>query len=215
MNSNKHTYILLGIWLLVSLLITGITFGYINRTEVIMDWGDYVKVSLVIWLLLSAIVWIINTVFIYYFNCVPLEDTLTANAVEPSIQYYYNTYMNGYCRVEKISIDSDGNISSEFSFVNKKGEFISDDWYAAATDFFECGVAIIFDGKMFNFINTEGKVICGSWFYGIEPFNDEGIAKIYWSDNSVNFVNTKGEYLWENWRPEIILDNTQNSEAEN
>lgn len=189
----------------LGLLYSFLTSGYFTDPSS-FSWASFIKVGLIAWLIITVLGYIL------YIITYPrtTEESTQPIVQEPTVQFYYHPYSNGFCRVEKITFYPDGNVSSEFNFFNKEGEYISEKWYPAVSDFCEEGVALITDGEMYNFINGEGKLMSINWFYGIEPFVD-GIAKVRWKDNTVNFVGVDGKCLWKDWKPEIVLPNTDNN----
>lgn len=199
---------------IIAAFISGICYIVINREVGTNIWyffkllfGAWLVSGLTIYFLLSKVSQMVD-------EAIPEEydDNTVTTPLTPGEQYYYNDYCNGFCRVEKITIMQNGEVSSEFNFLDKKGNYISEKWYAAVSDFYDNGIALVTDGEQFNFINTEGKLICTTWYYGLEPFVD-GIAKVRWKDNTVNFIDIEGNYLWEEWRPEIILN--KNNDPDN
>ena len=174
--------------------------------------------SIVKFLLYGCCGWFVFS-FVSWMGIVLSSNTIEGAqpAVQSSVQYYYNDYSAGFCRVEKIIVNELGEVRSEFNFLDESGNYISEKWYAAVSDFNDDGVALVFDGQMYNFIDKTGKLVSINWFYGIEGFSD-GKAKVYWKDHTVNFVNLEGKTIWPDWRPEIVLNknnNTENTEEDN
>lgn len=195
---NKNSISVVAIYSLVVAAFSGLARSFIDGEFI---WSSFLKTT--------AITWVLATIlgYILYLLVYPKNVQPSTPSFKPSTQYFYNDYVNGFCRVEKIVFGYDGSVTSEFNFLNKEGKYIMEKWYAAASDFCKEGVALIYNGEMYNFINKEGKVMSTNWFYDIDPFV-EGIAKVRWKDNTVNFVGIDGKCLWENWCPEIVLDNT-------
>lgn len=185
-------------------LVIALFYGFITTYDpnATFAWMKFIKTA--------GIAWLIATVlgYILFLLTYPKNINISNNeelAGEPEIKFFYNNYSCGFCRVEKITIFPNGSFSSEYNFLNKEGQYISEKWYTAVSDFCEDGVALIYDGEMYNFINGEGKIVSNTWFYGIEPFVD-GIGKVRWNDGTVNFIGTDGKLLWSDWRPEIVLE---------
>ena len=195
---NKNSISVVAIYSLVVAAFSGLARSFIDGEFI---WSSFLKTTSITWVLATILGYILY-LLIYPKNVQPPTPKF-----KPSTQYFYNDYVNGFCRVEKIVLGYDGSVTSEFNFLNKEGKYIMEKWYVAASDFCKEGVALIYDGEMYNFINKEGKVMSTIWFYDIDPFV-EGIAKVRWKDNTVNFVGIDGKCLWENWCPEIVLDNT-------
>ena len=195
---NKNSISVVAIYSLVVAAFSGLARSFIDGEFI---WSSFLKTT--------SITWVLATIlgYILYLLIYPKIVQPPTPSFKPSTQYFYNDYVNGFCRVEKIVFSYDGSVTSEFNFLNKEGKYIMEKWYVAASDFCKEGVALIYDGEMYNFINKEGKVMSTIWFYDIDPFV-EGIAKVRWKDNTVNFVGIDGKCLWENWCPEIVLDNT-------
>lgn len=200
--NNKNPLSIIAIYTLVVGIIYGIVVTPLGDN---FNWAEYLKTAAIAWLVVFLITYILY-VIIYPKNI----EQRVVQAIQPSVQYFYNDYCNGFCRVEKITVNEQGEVSSEFNFLDKEGKYISEKWYLAVSDFCPEGTALVTDGEMYNFINTEGKIVCVNWFYGIEPFVD-GIAKVRWKDNTVNFVTAEGKYLWDSWRPEIVLSSEESN----
>lgn len=200
--NNRNPLVVIAIYTLVVSIFYSIVVTPLGDNFVL---ADFLKTGLIAWGITFVTAYILH-LMVYPRNAEQLEQM----AFTPSVQYFYNDYCNGFCRVEKITMTEQGQILSEFNFLNKEGNYISEKWYPAVSDFCEEGTALVTDGEMYNFINTEGNIVCNNWFYGIEPFVN-GIAKVRWKDNTVNFVTTEGKYLWEDWRPEIVLNKEEDS----
>lgn len=212
MNNKNLIYTIAAYSFIAAAIISTICYIVINHA-VGANLGYFFKLLLGTWLIagLSAY-FLIAKVFSEDDIEVELEDkNVVTTEMIPGEHYYYNDYCNGFCRVEKITISQSGDVSSEFNFLDKKGNYISEKWYLAVSDFYDNGIALVTDGEMFNFINTDGKLVSTRWYYGIEPFVD-GIAKVKWKDNTVNFIDIEGNCLWEEWRPEIILNKNSGSD---
>ena len=68
----------------------------------------------------------------------------------------YGTYSeNGLILVQEVKKSGEG----KFGFLDKKGDIVIDYDYKRASDFADCGLAVIFDGKEYGFINKNGKEI--------------------------------------------------------
>ena len=130
-------------------------------------------------------------------------------------KYFYFPYVNGFAIVLKETFHYDGNSEKSYSFIDKKGEYITQKWYHDVMDFNEYGVAIVCDGTMYNIIDGEGKELSLTWFHGIVPFSD-GMAKVRWIDGTVNYIDTTGKPAWSEWREDTptLLAVAENENAE-
>ena len=130
-------------------------------------------------------------------------------------KYFYFPYVNGFAIVLKETLHYDGNSEKSYSFIDKKGEYITQKWYHDVLDFNEYGVAIVCDGTMYNIIDGEGKELSLTWFHGIVPFSD-GMAKVRWIDGTVNYIDTTGKPAWSEWREDTptLLAVAENENAE-
>lgn len=147
----------------------------------------------------------------------PVEEEVSKDG---GVIYYYNDYVNGFCRVERIEYDSPKDFERNtyrkyFGFVNKEGELINKKWYVGASDFFENGVAVVelYDkaGKeIFNVINKEGEELSVSWFYSIYGYSD-GVCKVGWSDGTINFIDENGNLLWKEWKKELEIEHQEDN----
>lgn len=160
------------------------------------EWVIFLSVLLSVFLLLC----IENIVISKY--VVDDEDTEQEDSYIEDPIYSYDDYSNGYAMVKRICYTDPKHKTAEvaISFIDKSGEFITDKWYPGATDFDECGVAVVFDGERYNIINGTGRELSPFWFDGMTPFAD-GMAKVYDSETDcINFINTRGELLWKEWK---------------
>ena len=193
----------------VALIYSFATSGFFSDTST-FNWTKFIITGLISWVVIIILSYVL---YILIYSKVTEQQVPQVVYQDPTIKYYYHPYSNGFCRVEKITFYPDGNVSSEFNFFNKEGEYISDKWYPGVSDFCADGVALVTDGEMYNFINGEGKIMSTNWFYGIDPFID-GVAKVKWKDNTVNFVGVDGKCLWKEWKPEVVLPNSEENTNE-
>ena len=210
MNNNKNIALNVIVYaFVVALIYSFATSGFFSDTST-FNWTKFIITGLISWV---AIIILSYVLYIIIYSKVTEQQVPQVVYQDPTIKYYYHPYSNGFCRVEKITFYPDGNVSSEFNFFNKEGEYISDKWYPGVSDFCADGVALVTDGEMYNFINGEGKIMSTNWFYGIDPFSD-GVAKVKWKDNTVNFVGVDGKCLWKEWKPEVVLPNSEENTNE-
>ena len=210
MNNNKNIALNVIVYaFIVALIYSFATSGFFSDTSA-FNWTKFIITGLISWVVIIILSYIL---YIIIYSKVTEQQVPQVVYQDPTIKYYYHPYSNGFCRVEKITFYPDGNISSEFNFFNKEGEYISDKWYPGVSDFCADGVALVTDGEMYNFINGEGKIMSTNWFYGIDPFSD-GVAKVKWKDNTVNFVGVDGKCLWKEWKLEVVLPNSEENTNE-
>ena len=209
MNNKNITLRVIVYAFIIALIYSFATSGYFSDTSA-FNWTKFIITGLISWV---AIIILSYILYIIIYSKVTEQQVPQVVYQDPTVKYYYHPYSNGFCRVEKITFYPDGNVSSEFNFFNKEGEYISDKWYPGVSDFCADGVALVTDGEMYNFINGEGKIMSTNWFYGIDPFID-GVAKVKWKDNTVNFVGVDGKCLWKEWKPEVVLPNSEENANE-
>lgn len=210
MNNNKNIALNVIVYaFIVALIYSFATSGFFSDTSA-FNWTKFIITGLISWVVIIILSYVL---YILIYSKVTEQQVPQVVYQDPTIKYYYHPYSNGFCRVEKITFYPDGNVSSEFNFFNKEGEYISDKWYPGVSDFCADGVALVTDGEMYNFINGEGKIMSTNWFYGIDPFID-GVAKVKWKDNTVNFVGVDGKCLWKEWKPEVVLPNSEENTNE-
>lgn len=210
MNNNKNIALNVIVYaFIVALIYSFATSGFFSDTSA-FNWTKFIITGLISWVVIIILSYVL---YIIIYSKVTEQQVSQVVYQDPTIKYYYHPYSNGFCRVEKITFYPDGNVSSEFNFFNKEGEYISDKWYPGVSDFCADGVALVTDGEMYNFINGEGKIMSTNWFYGIDPFSD-GVAKVKWKDNTVNFVGIDGKCLWKEWKLEVVLPNSEENTNE-
>lgn len=210
MNNNKNIALNVIVYaFIVALIYSFATSGFFSDTST-FNWTKFIITGLISWVVIIILSYVL---YIIIYSKVTEQQVPQVVYQDPTIKYYYHPYSNGFCRVEKITFYPDGNVSSEFNFFNKEGEYISDKWYPGVSDFCADGVALVTDGEMYNFINGEGKIMSTNWFYGIDPFSD-GVAKVKWKDNTVNFVGIDGKCLWKEWKLEVVLPNSEENTNE-
>ena len=210
MNNNKNIALNVIVYaFIVALIYSFATSGFFSDTSA-FNWTKFIITGLISWVVIIILSYVL---YILIYSKVTEQQVPQVVYQDPTIKYYYHPYSNGFCRVEKITFYPDGNVSSEFNFFNKEGEYISEKWYPGVSDFCADGVALVTDGEMYNFINGEGKIMSTNWFYGIDPFSD-GVAKVKWKDNTVNFVGVDGKCLWKEWKLEVVLPNSEENTNE-
>ena len=209
MNNKNITLRVIVYAFIIALIYSFATSGFFSDTSA-FNWTKFIITGLISWVVIIILSYVL---YILIYSKVTEQQVPQVVYQDPTIKYYYHPYSNGFCRVEKITFYPDGNVSSEFNFFNKEGEYISDKWYPGVSDFCADGVALVTDGEMYNFINGEGKIMSTNWFYGIDPFSD-GVAKVKWKDNTVNFVGVDGKCLWKEWKLEVVLPNSEENTNE-
>ena len=132
-------------------------------------------------------------------------------------KYFYFPYINGFAIVLKETFHYDGHSEKSYSFINKKGEYITQKWYCDVMDFNEYGVAIVYDGAAYNIIDNNGKELSMTWFHSIVQFSD-GVAKVRWIDGSVNYIDATGNLIWSEWKEDTpslisVIENENSQEA--
>lgn len=162
------------------------------------------KVFISVFLGVFVPVWLVNAFIRKFIDTGPGDDAGEAKWTEPPV-YMYDDYHYGYAMVRCIYYTNPDHTSSDItmSFVDLTGKLITDKWYVGATDFNEYGVAVVFDGSRYNLIDGNGNELSAEWFDAMKPFVG-GIAKVYDKENdSVNYIDAKGNLLWKEWKHEL------------
>lgn len=124
------------------------------------------------------------------------------NGIKYPITIYGAKYINGCCKVYKIENDN----IIKINYIDKNGDLISDTWYAGGSDFNQFNLAIVKlvknEDTIFYIINSAGKPIIDKAFYDIEEYSSDGLCKVYWKDGTINFVDTEGKLLFNEWKNE-------------
>ena len=145
------------------------------------------------------------------------ESTEVKSSNVSEDKYFYFPYINGFAIVLKETFHYDGHSEKSYSFINKKGEYITQKWYCDVMDFNEYGVAIVYDGAAYNIIDNTGKELSMTWFHSIVQFSD-GVAKVRWIDGSVNYIDATGNLIWSEWKEDTpslisVIENENSQEA--
>ena len=122
---NKNSISVVAIYSLVVAVFSGLASSFIDGEFI---WTSFLKTT--------AITWVLATIlgYILYLLVYPKNVQPSTPNFKPSTQYFYNDYVNGFCRVEKIMFGYDGSVTSEFNFLDKEGKTIlwrrynRDDW---------------------------------------------------------------------------------------
>lgn len=210
---NKFNFIHITFISLIAALLFSYGYEIFQNGEIVFT--EYIKVFGI-----SAVIAILigfsgSILYLYYKQMV--KETFSEHQQQgkyvttagPGIHYYYNNYEKGFSIVEKVIIGHDLQVKSEFNFIDMKGKILSDKWFDAVSNFNDFGTAIIFDRGMYNLINREGKIISLQWFCDIDEPSSDGISKVKWNNNEVNFIDKSGKLLWDEWKPEIVLENKE------
>lgn len=88
-------------------------------------------------------------------------------------------------------------LSNKINIINKKRQFISEQWFDGIGNFKD-GVSKVWIDDKYNFINTNGDFISKQWFDYIHNYDYDGFAKVK-LDDKYNFINTNGELLSKQW----------------
>ncbi|MBN2539909.1 MAG: WG repeat-containing protein [Bacilli bacterium] len=87
-----------------------------------------------------------------------------------------------------------------WGYANTKGEIVIEQLYIGATNFYDCGVAVVYDeGRVAHIIDTEGNIIPTEGVKSIHEFNSSGYAPFLSSDLQMGILDCEGN---------IVLDAT-------
>lgn len=85
-----------------------------------------------------------------------------------------------------------------YNFIDKHGNYISDDWFIECRDFSEGFAYVKISARKRNYIDTKGNLITDVVFSEGEDFK-EGFAKITSSDGRINYLKPDGSLLVDEW----------------
>lgn len=133
----------------------------------------------------------------YIEECDP-EDYVTV--------YFYDGYKNGMCKVTKFYGDPNvpENMERMYSFMNDKGEYITDKWFYDVGEFENNRCVVSLGDYLYNIINEKGEMICKHDYPGMAQEVLDGKVKVSDGEGGVNFVDIEtGEELWNKFRKEL------------
>ena len=85
-----------------------------------------------------------------------------------------------------------------YNFINKKGNYLSNEWFNYLGDFHEGFASVQRGDKLYNFIDKQGNYISNEWFNYVFYFR-EGFAVVQRGDKLCNFIDKKGNILSNEW----------------
>ena len=136
----------------------------------------------------------------YVEECDP-EDYVTV--------YFYEGYHNGFCKVVKLYGDPGNteNMERMFSFVDDKGEFITDKWFYDVGEFDNNRCIVSLGDYQYNIINEKGEFVCKRDYPGMAQEVFDGKVKVGDGEGGINFVDMQtGEELWRNFKKEMYYE---------
>lgn len=136
----------------------------------------------------------------YVEECDP-EDYVTV--------YFYEGYKNGLCRVIKFYGDPNDseNMERTYSFMNEKGEYITDKWFYDVGEFDNNRCVVALGDYKYNIINERGELICKESFPGMAQEVMDGKVKVGDGENGINFVDVQtGELMWSRFKKEMYYE---------
>ena len=90
------------------------------------------------------------------------------------------------------------NCDSQYNFINKQGELLSEQWFEWA-DIFNDGFARVRrEDNLYNLIDKNGNYLFDEWFMYVDNFYD-GFAEVQREDGKYNFITANGKLLSEQW----------------
>ena len=120
MNNNKNIALNVIVYaFIVALIYSFATSGFFSDTSA-FNWTKFIITGLISWVVIIILSYVL---YILIYSKVTEQQVPQVVYQDPTIKYYYHPYSNGFCRVEKITFYPDGNVSSEFNFFNKEGEY--------------------------------------------------------------------------------------------
>ena len=99
-------------------------------------------------------------------------------------------FSDGFARVKRGD--------KQYSFIDKDGKFLSDEWFKWAEDFHEGFAIVQRSDNLCNFINKQGKFLSDEWFKWAY-YLDDGFAIVQRSDNLCNFIDKDGKLISKEW----------------
>lgn len=168
----------------VYLLISFILGGYVN-----------IKNTVIAFIVMFAGSMIYFYAASYSFGDMNIEEDCDDEA-DNSIDFY-NAYSNGVSRVERIVFVDKKTQTSTVSYVDIKGDYITNEWFDAGSDFTE-NTAVVYRDSKYALMNKEGKIVT-DWFAMMAEF-ENGMAKVMNDEGMINFVLEDGNLLWKEWK---------------
>ena len=85
-----------------------------------------------------------------------------------------------------------------YNFIDKKGKFLSEQWFDWVDDFNEGFARVQRSDELYNFIDKNGKLLSEQWFDWVDDF-ENGFARVQRSDDLMNFIDANGKILSNEW----------------
>ena len=85
-----------------------------------------------------------------------------------------------------------------YNFIDKKGKFLSEQWFDWVDDFNEGFARVQRSDELYNFIDKNGKLLSEQWFDWVDDF-ENGFARVQRSDELMNFIDANGKILSNDW----------------
>ena len=101
-------------------------------------------------------------------------------------------FSDGFARVKR---------KDKWNFIDKQGNYLSDEWFNWADNFYDGFARVQRGDGLWNFIDTKGNILLDEWFNWADNFYD-GFARVQRGDGLWNFIDKQGNYLsdeWFNW----------------
>ena len=106
-------------------------------------------------------------------------------------------FSDGFARVQR---------KDKWNFIDKQGNYLSDEWFNWADNFYDGFARVQRVDGLWNFINKDGKLLSNEWFEWVDNFSD-GFARLKRSDGQYNFIDKEGKILSDEWFN--LVDNFQ------
>lgn len=123
--------------------------------------------------------------------------------------FFYEGYRDGVCRVTKFygNPEDEETLTGSFSFLNEKGEYITEKWFLSTGEFTNGRCVVAIDDYSFNIIDTEGNFICKKNYPGMSLEIVGGKAKVADGEGGINFVDAQtGDEMWKSYKKEMYYE---------
>lgn len=119
--------------------------------------------------------------------------------------WFYQGYKNGMCVAEVVYKNpiSRKEIEHKFTYVDSKGEFITNDMFDVATEFTPQGYGQVCKNGLYNMIDRTGRYMCDEWYIGMSNPDEDGCIKVMNNEHLTNFLDSTGKPMWSEWKKEM------------
>ena len=123
--------------------------------------------------------------------------------------YFYDGYKNNLSKVTRFygNPNDPENMQRMFSFVDKRGEYITDKWFYATGEFTDNRCVVCLGNYEYNIIDENGNLICSTNYSGMADEIVGGYVKVGDGEGGINFVNAQtGALIWPSFKKEMYYE---------